>query len=149
MAHRLSSRSMDRLQGVHPLLVAVVVRALAISETDFGVAEGLRTSERQAELLGQGATRTLKSKHLPQPDGFGHAVDIYPAGFRTVDAIPTEAYDAVSRAMLMAAEDVGLPAHGLAVRWGNDWDRDGVPVAQDPDESFRDAPHYELVEVTA
>lgn len=28
-------------------------------------------------------------------------------------------------------------------RWGNDWDQDGIPVDEDPDESFADMPHFE------
>lgn len=28
-------------------------------------------------------------------------------------------------------------------RWGNDWDRDGIPVSKDPDESLVDMPHWE------
>lgn len=30
-----------------------------------------------------------------------------------------------------------------SVRWGNDWDGDGVPVGPDPDESLVDMPHWE------
>jgi hypothetical protein len=33
---------------------------------------------------------------------------------------------------------------GVRVVWGNDWDDDGVLVGPDPDESFVDAPHFEL-----
>lgn len=29
------------------------------------------------------------------------------------------------------------------VRWGNDWDADGIEVANDPDEHFSDRPHFE------
>lgn len=30
-----------------------------------------------------------------------------------------------------------------SIRWGNDWDGDGIPVAKDPDEHFADMPHFE------
>lgn len=40
--------SLTALQGVHPLLVAVVAVALNKSIIDFKVLEGVRTKERQA-----------------------------------------------------------------------------------------------------
>jgi peptidoglycan LD-endopeptidase CwlK len=48
----LSKLSRDRLQGVHPDLVRVVERAIQITTQDFR--EGLRTRERQAELVARG-----------------------------------------------------------------------------------------------
>ena len=39
----------------------------------------------------------------------------------------------------------GRIAHKL--RWGADWDQDGIRVDKDQDESFFDGPHFELVEV--
>lgn len=71
MAFRLSSRSLARLDGVHPDLIRVVKRAIQITPVDFGITEGLRTKERQKELVAKGASRTLKSRHLT-----GHAVDV-------------------------------------------------------------------------
>ena len=32
----------------------------------------------------------------------------------------------------------------IELRWGADWDRDGVRVDRDPDERFMDGPHFEL-----
>lgn len=43
--------------------------------------------------------------------------------------------------MTAAAEQLGVE-----LRWGNDWDGDGVEVGPDPDESFVDCPHYEIKE---
>jgi len=34
----------------------------------------------------------------------------------------------------------------MTIRWGNDWDQDGIRVDKDPDESFVDAVHYEWIE---
>lgn len=66
----LNARSRDRLKGVHPDLVAVVERAATIGPA-FIVTEGLRTAERQKELVAAGASKTLNSRHLT-----GHAVDL-------------------------------------------------------------------------
>ncbi len=138
----LSQRSLDRLQGVNPRLVSVVRRAIEITEQDFSVSEGVRAQDRQSKLLADGRTRTMRSKHLVQSDGTGHAVDLYPAGFPDVPSIPASAYRLVAQAMEQAAHELGI-----SIRWGNDWDRDGVEVPMDPDESFSDQPHFELVEV--
>ena len=37
MSFRLSQRSIDRLEGVHPDMTAVVERAIQLTEVDFGV----------------------------------------------------------------------------------------------------------------
>ena len=42
---KLSQKSLDRLSGVHPDLVAVVKRAIEITEVDFAVLEGVRSKE--------------------------------------------------------------------------------------------------------
>ena len=66
MSHNwvLSSRSRERLAGVKPDLADTVKRALELSPIDFGVSEGKRTLERQKLLVSQGASQTMKSKHL-------------------------------------------------------------------------------------
>jgi len=71
MAYRFSARSAKNLAGVHPELVAVMALALAESELDFTITEGLRTQERQRELVNKGASQTMNSRHLT-----GHAVDV-------------------------------------------------------------------------
>jgi hypothetical protein len=71
--YRFSERSLRNLEGVHPDLVRVMHRAIAITEVDFTVIEGLRTRERQKKLVEKGASTTMNSRHLT-----GHAVDIVP-----------------------------------------------------------------------
>ena len=41
MSFRLSQRSMDRLEGVHPHMTAVVERAIQLTRVDFGVTQGV------------------------------------------------------------------------------------------------------------
>jgi len=71
MAYRFSARSAKNLAGVHPELVAVMALALAESDLDFMITEGLRTEDRQRELVNKGASQTMNSRHLT-----GHAVDV-------------------------------------------------------------------------
>jgi peptidoglycan LD-endopeptidase CwlK len=118
---KLSPRSRQRLQGVHPDLVKVVERAIAVTPVDFTVLEGLRTLERQRQLLAQGRSQTLNSRHLT-----GHAVDLAPLeNGQPVWDWP--AYDRLAAIIKQAAREVGVP-----VEWGGDWT------------SFRDGPHWQL-----
>lgn len=121
MTFRLSQKSLDRLSGVHPDLVAVVKRALEISEVDFAVLEGVRSKTRQAQLFKEKATKTMNSRHLT-----GHAVDLgaYVAGSIRLD---WPLYYRIADAMKAAAEELGTP-----LTWGGDW------------VSFPDGPHFEL-----
>mgnify|MGYP000088152674 CR=1 FL=1 len=57
MSFKLSQRSLDRLKGLDQDLIDVVQRAIDITEIDFGVSEGLRTLERQKELVEKEAKR--------------------------------------------------------------------------------------------
>ena len=110
MTFKLGLRSRFALRGVHPDLVRVVERALKLTLLDFSVHEGLRSPQRQAELVATGASRTLASRHLT-----GHAVDIVPliGGKKTWD------WPAIFRivpAVAVAAKELGTP-----VRWGGVW----------------------------
>lgn len=121
MSITLGARSLSRLEGVHPHLVAIVKRAAAMSDLDFTVLEGLRTVERQRVLFAQGATKTMKSRHLT-----GHAVDLAPMiGGKVSWDWPL--YHRLAPIVKKAASDIGHP-----VEWGGDW------------KSFKDGPHWQL-----
>lgn len=119
--YRFSKRSYDKMEGVRPELVAVAALALSRSEVDFGVTEGLRTKERQAQLVGKGASQTMRSRHLT-----GHAIDVvaYVGGEVRWD---WPLYERIAAAMKEAAEDLGVP-----IEWGGDWT------------SLKDGPHFQL-----
>jgi hypothetical protein len=71
MRHTFSTASYRKLLGVRPELVAVATLALDRSPLDFRVTEGLRTLSRQQQLVKEGASRTMNSRHLT-----GHAIDV-------------------------------------------------------------------------
>lgn len=121
MAFRLSSRSLARLDGVHPDLIRVVKRAIQITPVDFGITEGLRTKERQKDLVAQGASRTLNSRHLT-----GHAVDVV-AYIGPEIRWDWPLYPKIAAAFRQAAKEEGVP-----IVWGGDWPK------------LRDGPHFEL-----
>lgn len=121
MTFKLGEKSRERLIGVHPDLTRVVERAIEITTVDFTVLEGLRTKERQEQLLKSGATTTLKSRHLT-----GHAVDLgaFVGGEVRWD---WPLYYKIAAAVKQAAKEVGVP-----IEWGGSW------------KSFPDGPHYQL-----
>lgn len=121
MAFRLSSRSLSRLDGVHPDLVRVVKRAIEITPVDFMVTEGLRSIERQRELHKIGASRTMNSRHLT-----GHAVDLAAVVGGKVRWDWPLYYKLAEAVKLAAAQE------GVRIEWGGDW------------ASFRDGPHFQL-----
>lgn len=115
----LGDRSTKNLVGVNSDLVRVVKRALELSPVDFTVIEGLRTKERQAELMKQGFTRTLNSRHI-----IGEAVDIVPL---PVDWNNPKPFGLVAEAMKKAADELGVK-----ITWGGSW------------KTFKDLPHYQI-----
>jgi peptidoglycan L-alanyl-D-glutamate endopeptidase CwlK len=121
MSYRLGNRSKERLEGVHPDLVAVVERAIELTKVDFTVLEGMRTLDRQKKLVEKGASTTLNSRHLT-----GHAVDLgaYVDGEVRWD---WPLYHKIAEAMKQAALELKVD-----MDWGGDW------------KSFPDGPHYEL-----
>lgn len=111
MSYRLGAKSEAALVGVKAPIVAVVRKAILITEIDFAVHEGLRSLERQRKLLASGASRTLDSYHLT-----GDAVDLVPyvdGQLRWEHALCNE----VARAMFEASGRVGVP-----LVWGRVWD---------------------------
>lgn len=117
----LSKQSLGQLAGIHADLVKVVKRAIEITEVDFRVGEGLRTVDRQKQLLKSGATTTMNSRHLT-----GHAVDL----IALVDGEVRwdwPLYHKIAAAMKQAAKELKIP-----LEWGGDW------------KTFKDGPHYQL-----
>lgn len=121
MSFKLGKRSLSNLEGVHPDLVKVVHRAIEITTVDFTVIEGLRTPERQAQLLKEKKTTTKNSRHLT-----GHAVDLAAWVDGTV-SWDWKHYYKVAEAVKQAAQELEV-----SIEWGGDW------------KTFKDAPHWQL-----
>ncbi len=159
MSHALTPRDRARLQGVHPDLVRVVMRCAKDSPVAFMVVEGLRSKQTMWEYWGKGRTAAecsaagvpivyakpklakvtwlknpLASNHRAHPsDGLGRAVDLLPAPYDWKNKAGE--FDILAKAMLAAAK-----AEGVEIRWGADWDRDGIPRER----GETDSPHFEL-----
>lgn len=138
----LGERSLKNLDGVNPDLVKVVKRAIAISRTDFTVIEGVRTIERQKELVRKGASKTMNSRHIS-----GHAVDIVPIKDGAI-SWRVDDYYPLAEAMATAADELGV-----RVRWGGAWSvinnrnnhpSEWIKAYRAGGGRFIDAPHFEL-----
>ena len=155
MAFKLGNRSKQKLEGVHPDMVAVVERAIELTKVDFGVTYGVRTVEEQEKLVASGRSQTMKSKHLIQDTGYSHAVDVvaYDGG----DVVwEIHVYDDICDAFKEAAIE-----HGVAIKWGAAWSEGDIRTYEGTAEDamnnyidlrrsqgrrpFIDGPHFELM----
>ncbi|WP_217451824.1 M15 family metallopeptidase [Burkholderia pseudomultivorans] len=118
---RFSRRSERNLVGVKPDLIRLARRALELSEVDFGVTEGLRTKERQRQLVAEGKSRTANSRHLT-----GDAIDVV-AYLGAAVTWEWKYYEQIAVAFKRASAELGIP-----VEWGGDW------------KSLKDGPHFQL-----
>ena len=117
----LGSTSRARLKQVHPDLVKVVERAIQLTPLDFTITEGRRTVACQRQLVADGASKTMNSRHIT-----GHAIDFAVlVGGKVRWDWPL--YPRVADAFKAAAKELNIP-----IIWGGDWPK------------FRDGPHVEL-----
>lgn len=118
MSYSLGKKSLLKLEGVHPDMVAVVKLAITLTEQDFSVGEGLRTVERQKKLVASGKSTTMNSRHIT-----GHAVDLFPYPV----SWDWQFFHPIAKAMKQAAQTLDID-----LEWGGDW------------KSFPDGPHFQL-----
>jgi peptidoglycan L-alanyl-D-glutamate endopeptidase CwlK len=103
------------------------MRAIAITHVDFTILEGRRSIQRQRQLFSAGATRTMKSRHLPHPiDGLSRAVDAAPfigGQVRWDWPLYYDLADVIKEAAALES---------VPIEWGGDW------------RTFKDGPHWQL-----
>jgi peptidoglycan L-alanyl-D-glutamate endopeptidase CwlK len=144
---KFGGRSKQKLEDVHPDLVAVFERALQLSTVDFGITCGLRTQHEQNQLRAKGKSQVKVSRHQT-----GHAIDVvcYVGGKVTWDF---EYYGRVADAVALAAKELDV-----SVVWGAAWlaplnsyedafEAKGTYVALRKSQGrkpFIDGPHFEL-----
>tara|TARA_B100000780_G_C20963987_1_gene384816 strand:- start:58 stop:510 length:453 start_codon:yes stop_codon:yes gene_type:complete len=150
MSFKLSVRSLSKLSGVDPSLIAVVERAIELTKVDFGVIYGMRTEDEQKKLVAAGKSQTMKSKHL-----VGRAVDLM-AYVDGKGCWELNVYDDLCDAMKVAAEELGV-----AIKWGAAWSEGDIRTYPGTSEDammkyidlrrsqsrrpFIDGPHFELM----
>tara|TARA_R100000781_G_C4008989_1_gene102995 strand:- start:136 stop:519 length:384 start_codon:yes stop_codon:yes gene_type:complete len=127
MMPHFGKRSKERLKGVDIRLQHILRRLVKIM--DVTIIEGLRTQERQNELLKKGASKTKYSKHIE-----GKAVDVAPY---PIDWEDRERFHYMGGMLRGIAHELDIK-----IRWGGDWDSDGEIA----DNSFDDLVHVELID---
>ena len=129
MSFKFGTGSLKKLEGVDKRLADVLKEAISLSPVDFCIVEGLRTLERQKELVKEGRSRTLKGKHLE-----GKAVDV-------CACVPKVDFNAtVDTALIVGIIYAIANKRGLKLRLGALWG--GHSYANN---SFKDLYHIELV----
>ena len=143
----LGKKSLDLLANVDPRMRLIALRAIQITEIDFGVVQGKRTLDEQKRLYGKGRTGaqceakgvpaiyarpgeskvtwTLNSNHLS-----GRAIDICPwinGKYEWDNNGKLGVWPKLAKAFKQAASELG---HDM--EWGGDW------------EKTVDRPHFEL-----
>ena len=156
MGFKFGTKSLSKLEGVHPDLVEIMKLAVSKSTIDFGISEGVRSKSRQALLVKSGASTTMNSKHIIQEStGFSHAVDMY----TLVDGRACwelDTYALAGEAIVKSAKELGI--NNLS--WGACWhikDVAGCNMAcsdmiqdyistrsKQGRKIFMDAPHWQL-----
>lgn len=126
--YKLSTRSRSRLDGINPILIAIVEEAIKYSPFDFGIPQsgGLRTSEDQNKLFNQGVSKcdgyNKKSYHQS-----GNAFDIYAyvdgrASWESKHLKP------IADHILQVAKE----CYNVNLTWGGNW------------VNFKDMPHFQV-----
>jgi len=135
--YKYSSKSAAKLATCHPDIQKLLNKA--IKYYDITILEGVRSLERQEELVRTGMSKTMNSKHLKQDDGYSHAVD---CALWPIDWDDRERFvflQGYLKGLADAMYEAGEITHKL--RLGVDWDGDG----NIKEHSFFDGPHIEIV----
>jgi peptidoglycan L-alanyl-D-glutamate endopeptidase CwlK len=130
---KFGKRSRERLKGVDSRLVEVLTEVCKYF--DITVIEGLRSQERQNELVEQGKSKTKFGKHVD-----GKAVDIapYPIDWNARDDFH-----------YLGGFVLGIAASkGINIRWGGDWSDSSLSQGRrtTKDNNFDDLVHFEIKE---
>ena len=135
MTFNLGTRSCLQLRTCDARLDRVVSEAILYVSLDFTVICGHRSCEEQQELFSRGLTKldgvTYMSKHNFEPS---LAVDLAPW---PIDWSDHSRFYVLAGAILSIANRLDI-----SLRWGGDWDGDGVSK----DHTFLDLPHFELAD---
>jgi len=129
---KLSSNSLKRIEGVDPLLVTLIKKAILVTPIDFGIPKdgGIRTSEQQAGLFAKEVSKCdgvkIKSKHQS-----GKAFDFY----AYIDGHTS--WDPVHLAILYGVFNTLSKEMGLDLVWGgtfgstifHGWDGGHIEIA--------------------
>lgn len=112
-------RSLDMLSGIDPKLAELMIAVEAQHPDQFELSEGMRSKDRQTQMVAEGKSQTMNSKHRT-----GNAVDIHMLGPDGQPDWDFEAYRPIADTAKATAASLGIPDFV----WGGDWKtlKDGV-----------------------
>lgn len=146
--YKFSKKSLKALSGVDCRLQSLMYATLSSSPYDFGIPStgGLRTSEEQNDLYKKGwSTKDGYNKKSYHQSGLAVDVALYDEHglcYKCIDKYEEIADIVISK--FKELRDIGVFPFDSYIRWGGDWNRNGVRVDNDPNEHFLDLPHFEL-----
>ena len=159
--NKFSASSEAKLATCHKDLQLILRLALERSSVDFGIIQGERTIAQQREYFNAGKSKVNpdaysteselceKGKHLVITDhplySKSRAVDIKVAEKHNGKWLTFDVTHLAYLAGVITSCAKELYAKGMVdhiVRWGSDWDSDGVIAL---DHSLDDYPHFELI----
>ena len=145
LAHKYGTRSQFKLNGCHPTMQLIAIKALELSPYDITIISGWRGEEVQNALFAAHASTKQfpDSRHnmsddedCPKPLTTSDAVDFAPYVDGRIMWGDTHIFAVVAGCFMAAAELLG---HTL--RWGGDWDSDGTTT----DQTLMDWGHVEIM----
>ena len=128
--YKLSKRSLERLQDVNSLLIAIAVDSIRNSPYDFGIPRhgGKRTESEQRLLYEQKPRVTYKDGYIKKSyHQSGKAFDIY----LYIDGKANWDIDKMEK-VARHIQKIAMDRYGIKLKWGGDW------------KTFKDYPHFEI-----
>jgi len=148
MTFHFGRASTQRLNTCHMDIQAIMSEALAMSDVDITIVCGERNREDQEAAYPKfSKARFGQSPHnfKVTDDGGVPAVDVAPYKDGEIQWSDKKLFHRIADFIMVANDkliDEGVVEHRL--RWGNDWNGNGIDVENDPDEHFVDMPHWEI-----
>ena len=145
--YNIGRNSRKQLDTCHIDLVKITELAIKRTSIDFGVSEGHRPVARQKMLFDQGKSKidgiNKLGKHNLEPsealDFFAYHPEAAMRRRLAYDKVHLAYIGGVFESCARELYEKGEITHLL--RWGANWDKDGVLLF---DQSFNDMPHVEL-----
>ena len=126
--YSFSVKSLNLLNNpkLNPSLRTLFMEAIKDAPLDFTIIETVRTKEKQLEYVTKGASKTMRSRHIPETNssGFCEAVDAAPY---PIDWNDKERFKKLAAHILKKANQLNIP-----ITWGGNF------------KTLVDMPHYEL-----
>lgn len=110
------------MSGIDTRLIVALGLMLDNAPYDFTITEGLRTKERQEQLVAEGKSKTMNSKHLV---GKAFDIAILVSGKVTWDS---KYYEEWARTFIKICGELNY-----SIVWGGNW------------KTFKDCPHFEII----